>query len=109
EVDEAGFQRGVTSWDPELVHEGEVAVERETVVDDLYRRLLEEEKRGTLTILRYEHTDEYRRVIAGHVVDRLIRFDVDLDTCMETDSRFAAHFRGLVQGLRDLMDGRLLP
>ena len=42
EVDEAGFQRGVTSWDPELVHEGEVAVERETVVDDLYRRLLEE-------------------------------------------------------------------
>ena len=109
EVDEAGFQRGVTSWDPELVHEGEVAVERETVVDDLYRRLLEEEKRVTLTILRYEHTDEYRRVIAGHVVDRLIRFDVDLDTCMETDSRFAAHFRGLVQGLRDLMDGRLLP
>ena len=60
------FLRGVTSWDPELVHEGEVAVERETV---LYRRLLEEEKRGTLTILRYEHTDEYRRVIAGHVVD----------------------------------------
>ena len=84
-------------------------MEREPVVDDLCRRRLEEEKRGTLTTFRYEQPDECRRVIAGHVVDRLIRFDVDLDTCMETDSRFAAHFRGLVQGLRDLMDGRLLP
>lgn len=109
EVDEAGFRRGVTSWDSELVREGEVAVARETAVDDLYQRLLEEERRGALRVLRYEHSDEYRRVIAGHVIDRLIRFDVDLDACGETDSRFATHFRGLVRGLRDLMDGRLLP
>ena len=45
ELNDEGFQRGMTSWAPELVCECEVEVLREVVVNDLYERLLEEEQK----------------------------------------------------------------
>lgn len=107
-VDGAGFQRGMTSWDPELVCEIEVAVQSEIAVDDLYERLLEEEAAGTLQLHRYERTDSYRKMISAHIVDRLIRFSVDLSSCMERDSRFSEYYKGIVEALRSAMDGHLL-
>ena len=104
-----GFERGKTSWEPELVSEVEVPVQEEIVVPDLCEMLLEQEAQGRLTIRRYEHTDEYRREIAAHIVDRLIRFDVDLAHAPETDARFATHFRGIIEQLRSAADGHLLP
>lgn len=108
ELEEEGFLRNMTSWSPELVSESEVTVKNEIVIEDLYDRLMEEEASGNLLVYRYEFNEEYRKRIASHIVDRLIRFNVDLDHCMEQDDRFAVHYRGIVEGLAGIMDGHLL-
>lgn len=108
QVGEAGFRRGMTSWSAELVCEKEVPVENEIVIEDLYRRLLEEEQKGSLRMHRYEYSEEYRKKIAFHIVDRLIRFEIDLDKCFEQDIRFSTYYKEIVQGLQSVMDGHLL-
>lgn len=107
-VDGRDFLRGVTGWSPELVCEHEVAVLSEQPIDDLYRRLLEEEQRGTVKLFRYSHDPAYRRKIAEHVTDRIFRFDIDLSRCAERDSRFATHYGELVRALIAVTDGHLL-
>ncbi len=108
EVEESGFQRGMTSWSPELVCEYEVPVISETVVSDLYQRLCEEERAGRLIIHRYEFCETYRQKIANHVVDRIFRFDLDLLAYQKQDERFATHYCGIVQALLAVLDGHLL-
>lgn len=108
EVDDPAFQRGMTSWEPELVCEHEVTVQREIVISDLYEKLLEEESAGNLEIRRYEYTDAYRKLISSHVVDRLIRFDIDLNTCAATDKRFSEYYGQIIEALSSVMDGHLL-
>lgn len=107
ELSEEGFVRGATSWTPELVSEREAPVLREIVVPDLYGRLLEEEKKGNLLLHRYQDMPEYKKKIAVHVVDRLVRFGV-LDGNWEGDIRFTTYFRPLIQGLLGFVEGRLL-
>ena len=107
-LDETGFLRGMTSWSPELVCESSVAVQEEIPVPDLYERLLEEEAAGTLVVRRYEYSDEYRKMIAGHVVDRLIRFGIKLEGLEDRNHRFATHYKELLMGLRSVLDGHLL-
>ena len=109
EVDEKGFQRGLTSWSPELVSEQETSVIRETAVADLAERLLEEERNGNLKLCRYEFTKEYRKKITAHVVDRIFRFQIDLQHIMEQDERFSGSFRGIVESLQTVLDGNMLP
>lgn len=108
EVDEKGFQRGVTSWSSELVCESKVEVINEIVVEDLYQRLSEEEQNGNIKICRYEFSDEYRKRISKHIVDRFIRFEIDLDKCMEWDEKFSMHYSGIIQELNRVTDGHLL-
>ena len=108
ELSDEGFQRGMTSWDPELVCECEVEVLREVVVNDLYERLLEEEQSGNLEIHRYEFSDEYRKKISAHIVDRFIRFEVDLSKCQEQDERFSTYYKNIINALVSVMDGHLL-
>ena len=107
-LNEDGFLRNKTSWSVELVCEKEVPVVEEIVIDDLYNRLLEEEQEGRLVIHRYEYNAEYRKIIAGHIVDRLIRFQIDLNRITEIDSRFSAYFKGIVAELIQIKDGHLL-
>ena len=107
-VDDEGFQRGLTSWSAELVCDKEVAVLNEIKVADLYERLIEEESLGNIKICRYEYNDDYRKKISAHVVDRFIRFDIDLHNCLERDIRFSTHYKGIVEGLLNLIDGHLL-
>ena len=71
EVLEDGFLRGMTGWNPELVNENAVWVQKETFI-----------------------------------VDRLIRFNA-LDYMAE-NPRGQKYFRGLIEGLRSVMDGHLL-
>lgn len=97
-VDEAGFRRGMTSWDAELVSESAVPVRSETPVPDLLRRLEAEEAAGTLEIVRYRDEPAYRRQVARHVTDRLIRFGV-LDGAWTRDPRFAGVYRPLIEAL----------
>ena len=107
-VDDEGFQRGLTSWSAELVCDKEVAVQNEIIVADLYERLIKEESLENIKICRYEFNDDYRKKISVHVVDRFIRFDIDLHNCLERDVRFSTHYKGIVEGLLNLMDGHLL-
>ncbi|MDE7325155.1 MAG: hypothetical protein K2N63_02580 [Lachnospiraceae bacterium] len=109
ELAEEGFLRGMTSWSSELVCETEVAVQNEIVVLDLYGRLLEEETKGNIVIHRYSQDMEYKAGIAKHIVDRLIRFNVDLEHCMEwEDIRFRKYYGELIKALNLVMDGHLL-
>lgn len=108
-IDGAGFQKGKTSWDAELVCEQTVPVLEELVVKDLYQRLLEEESNGSLELHRYTHDSAYKKKIAGHIVDRLIRFEIDLEHCEEKDRRFATCYKEIVRALRDATNGDLLP
>ena len=107
-VNDEGFKRGLTSWSAELVCDTEVAVQDEITVTDVYERLIEEESLGNIKICRYEFNDDYRKKISAHVVDRLIRLDVDLQHCLEQDIRFATHYRRIIEGLHNIMDGHLL-
>ena len=108
-VEEEGFQQGLTSWDEELVCDTEVAVQDEIKIIDLYERLMEEEAQGNLKICKYQFDDDYRKKISAHIVDRLFRFDIDLDHCFDwEDSRFCTHYRELIEGLLAAMDGHLL-
>lgn len=106
EIAEAGFLRGVTSWEPELVCEHAVEVLREVKVTDLYERLLEEEKQGNLQINRYQDTMEYKKIISEHIVDRMIRFDA-LEH-LETDARFQKYYKKIGEALLQIMDGSFL-
>lgn len=109
EVKEDDFLRGMTSWSPELVCEKAVDVIKEIEINDIYAYLLEEEKKGNIRIHRYENTNEYRSMISKHVVNRLIRFEIKLDTCLEQqDERFNQYYRRIIQELRKVMDGHLL-
>lgn len=108
ELSAESFQRGRTNWTAELVSEQEAAVRRETTVPDLYQRLTEEEEAGNLFLHRYSDSPEYKRRIAGHVADRLIRFRVLEDDDWEKDERFTAYYRPLIEALLSAMDGHLL-
>ena len=108
-VEDTGFQSGLTSWSEELVCDTEVAVQEEIIINDLYEKLSEEEQQGNLKVYRYEFNDEYRKKISSHIVDRLIRFDVNLNECLDQDSRFCTYYRGIVENLLTIMDGHLLP
>lgn len=107
EVEETGFQRGITGWAPELVCVQAVPVVKEYAVTDLYARLLEEEQRGDLIIRRYSGNLSYRGMIAAHLVDRLIRFDL-LEYFDKRDYRGSLYFRDLIDGLKGVLDGHLL-
>lgn len=107
-VREDGFLRGVTSWSPELVCETDVEILEETEVSDIYRYLLEEETNHHIRIHRYEKTAAYKAMVAQHIVDRLIRFEIDLKDCQKTDERFAGCYSDLIQALIQVMDGHLL-
>lgn len=106
ELKDDGFQRGMTSWEPELVCESEVAVVKETVIDDLYARLMQEAADGRLILRPFANTPEYKRLISAHIVDRLIRFDAL--RCLDTDPRFQRYFRAIIEALNDILDGHLL-
>lgn len=101
EVSDEGFLRGMTSWEPELVCENEVEVLREVFVNDIYQRLLEEESKGNLEIIRYEHSDEYRKMIYEHIFDRIARFGIDLDTIADKDERFLTYHKDIISVIRD--------
>ena len=104
-----GFQRNKTSWSAELVCENEVQVIDELIIDDLYNRLLDEERNEKLVIHRYEYSTEYRKIISKHIVDRVIRFEINLNRITETDSRFSKYYKTIVNELMQITDGHLLP
>ena len=99
ELQEDGFLRGITGWEPELVCEREVTVQQEIVIPDLYTRLLEEEAKGSLTVHRYSSEPEYQKIISEHIKDRLVRFDL-LEYFDTKDSRGEKYFRAMIEALK---------
>ena len=60
-------------------------------------------------IHRYEYCAEYRKIISNQIVDRLIRFEMDLNSITEIDSRFSKYYKAIVAELIQITDGHLLP
>ena len=108
-LNEEGFQRNKTTWSAELVCENEVQVMEEHVIDDLYNRLLEEEQNKNLIVHRYAYCTEYRKTISNHIVDRLIRFEMDLSSIIESDNKFSKYYKSIITELVQITDGHLLP
>lgn len=104
ELPEEGFQSGITGWDAELVCPQAVPVLREIPVPSLRERLLAEEAAGRLRIHRYEKSAAYKKMIAGHIVDRLVRFD----QVYTQEPRLLAHYGKIIAALQAAMDGSLL-
>lgn len=108
-VADDGFERGRTGWDSELVSERATAVVSETRVDDLLKALREN---AEVELVEYRDEPEYRRFVANHVVDRMIRFGVldegENGCYADRDERFAAHYKGLVEALKRAISGELL-
>ncbi len=93
ELNEDGFLSGVTSWSPEYVCESRVPVINEIQITDICSYLLECANRGELIIHYYERTDSYRSMVSKHVVDRLIRFEINLQQCLQgNDTRFKLYY-----------------
>lgn len=108
-LNDEGFQRNKTSWSAELVCENEVQVIEEHVINDLYNRLLDEERNEKLIVHRYEYCAEYRKTISNHIIDRLIRFEVDLSSISKSDKRFSKYYKAIIAELLQITDGHLLP
>lgn len=108
-VAEDGFERGRTGWDSELVSERPTEVVSETRVDDLLDALREN---AEVELVEYRDEPEYRRFVANHVVDRMIRFGVldegENGCYADRDERFAAHYKRIVGTLRTAISGELL-
>lgn len=100
ELPDADFMRGMTGWDVELVCEHDVSVIRETAVPDLYSRLLDEEQRGALEIVRYSKDEE--QFVISHILDRLVRFNVNIPSFIEHDPRFARYTGALKTAIKAL-------
>ncbi len=108
-VAEDGFVEGMTDWPAELVSERAVAVLSEERVGDLLTRILEEKARGALMLRRYSRDIDYRSAVARHITDRLIRFSIDIENCLDGgDARFRLHYAGIVRALAAARDGSLL-
>lgn len=109
EVSDEGFLSGMTTWEAEYVCENSVTVVSETVITDIYSYLLECADKGELTIHFYEQTENYRSMVSKHIVDRLIRFEIDLHHCLQwKDTRFDEHYKGLIISLTRILDGEYL-
>lgn len=102
QVDETGFQSGLTSWSVEYVSRTSAEVLQEQQIDDLHAALLDYARQGQLTLRTYQDTPEYRSVVEAHVKDRLLRFHINLDECLHwPDERFRKHYAQLVQALKN--------
>ena len=106
EVENLGFIKGITGWDPEYVNKEKVKILNEIIVNDLYKRLLKERDNGNLIIHRYEDSMEYKRMISNHIVDRLIRFNV-LDKS-KIDDRIMDRYVKIINILQEAVSGRYL-
>jgi hypothetical protein len=105
EVDGNLFARHDAVWHAEYIAESPVPVLKETKVFDLHGQLMEEISRGHLILHRYRTNPEYKRKIANHIVDRLIRFEV-LDG--EIPQKLLDKFPQIIQQLEDILTGRTL-
>lgn len=105
-IDESGFMGGKTGWNPELVNENKVDILSETIIDNLYEKLIEAENNGRLIIHRFENSNEYKKIISNHIVDRLIRFGV-LDNPIK-DDRLLMYFENIISVLKDILNGKYL-
>ena len=106
EVDSAFFQKGKTGWKPEWISEQPVIVLNETKIDNLYEELQKAQSQNQLIIHKFLEQNSYKNMIAQHIIDRLIRFDL-LEKA-EQDPRFQKQFRKLFEQLKILLSGEYL-
>lgn len=105
-VAEDGFLQGVTGWAPEWVCPRPVAVQSGESVADLAAALEAESAAGRLALHRFGNEPAYKKLIAGHITDRLLRFD--RVEAAGQDPRFQTYFAGLLAALQRVLSGEYL-
>ena len=105
ELNDEGFMRNVTGWEPELVSENPAVVVKETKIDDLYRHLIDEVEAGNIILNLYENSKEYKSMISNHILDRIIRFEI-LDS--KVPDKLYAKFPKLIAQLEKINNGEYL-
>ena len=106
EVEESGFLSGKTGWNSEYVSENKVEVLNEIVVEDLYNKLCDEEKKENLIVHRFKDSEQYKRMISNHIVDRLVRFNI-LDKPV-IEERLRTYYGDIIDALNEIMSGKYL-
>ena len=87
-VSDEGFIFGATGWEPELVCENEVAVEKEEIISNIYGFLKKAEDSGDCVIHRYAEDAEYQKMIDEEILERIETFDLSKEQ-VEKDPRLA--------------------
>ena len=105
ELNDEGFIRNKTGWEPELVSEHPAVVIKETKIDDLYGRLIDEVKSGDIILNLYDSSKEYKRMISNHILDRIIRFEI-LDN--KIPDKLFAKFPKLITQLEKINNGEYI-
>lgn len=106
EVEEKGFLKNQTNWEPELVSKVPVKVQQEVRITDIYSELQKAIREGNLIFYEYKEERDFKAVISEHVVDRIIRFDM-LEH-VEEDERFSLYYGKIVEQLKKLISGKYL-
>lgn len=99
------FLENQTNWEPELVSENPVFVKKEEKITNLYEELKEEMVKGNILLYTYQDSMEYRRKIANHVVDRIVRFGM-LENGIS--NRIKERFPKLIKELENVVSGEYL-
>ena len=105
ELDDEGFMKGKTSWEPELVSEHPTVVFREIKIDNLYDYLMEEVKADNIILNLYKSSKEYKSMISNHILDRIIRFEV-LDR--KIPDKLISKFPKLINQIKKIKNGEYL-
>lgn len=92
EVEPFSFQKNKTSFKSELVSEKPVRVLGCKEINNLYKYLLQLNKKGKIMLHFFEDAKEYTDMIYNHITDRIIRFGILKDKTSRTYEFCAKHY-----------------
>lgn len=104
EVDPSSFEENKTSFKGEVVSEKPVKVINCKVVNNVYQYLLELNKNSKIQLHFFEDTEEYKKMIHDHIVDRIVKLNI-LDNKNCGTYRFCEqHFPDIIEELNNLVN-----
>ena len=104
EVDPSNFEKNKTSFRGEVVSEKPVKVINCKVVDNLYQHLLQLNENRKLKLRFFEETEEYRKMIHDHILDRIIRFNILNNKDSNTYRFCESHFPTILEELNCIIE-----
>lgn len=95
EVKDTGFLSGRTGWEQELVSLNPVTVIRETMIDDIYRVIIQATGNGECILHRYSLETAYQEMLRNELMERIEMFGLTKEH-LRQDMRFQTYFSSLL-------------